>query len=190
MFATLGGIRFAVVGSPERLTSSRRYDYAELPVVQARPRLQWLADALERIELELMFHASFTEPAVQLAALRAASASHEALALVFGDGTFRGFFVIESVSVSAEQLAANGAPVAVVARVALKEFALDSVLDPGAPPIPIFSPLALVTPSATSTAAPIPHGVTPLLNVHKPSGALSPSLMPDDVPTAVITRTA
>ena len=190
MFATLGGIQFAVVGSPERLASSRRYDYAELPVIEARPRLQWLADALERIDLELMFHASFTNPAAQLGALRAAAASHEALALVFGDGTFRGYFVIESLSVSAEQLRANGAPVAVVAHVALKEFALDSLLDPAAPPIPFFAPLALVTSSAGSATALLPNGVTPLLNVPQPGGTLSPSLMPDDVPADVITRTA
>jgi hypothetical protein len=38
VFAILGEIPFQVVGSPEALSDSRSYDYAEHRVVQARPR--------------------------------------------------------------------------------------------------------------------------------------------------------
>jgi len=43
-------------------------------------------DDLERLKFELMWHASFTKPAAQLALLRAMAAEHLALPLVFGYG--------------------------------------------------------------------------------------------------------
>ena len=202
MFAELGEIKFQVVGSPEHLEAERRYDYAEHDVIEARPRLQWLADGLERLVLDLMFHVSFTNPAAELAALRAAANAHQALALVLGDGTLRGYFVIESIATRSAQLGANGAPIAVAARVELKEFTLDSELDPSAPPLAPFTPLALVNAAAASgaaaplasSAAPLaavsPEGVTAILNRPAPAGAIAPNLLPADVPTSVITRSA
>ena len=58
MFAVLGDIPFQVVGSPEALSDSRSYDYAEHRVVQARPQLQWLANDLAIIRMEMLL-ASF-----------------------------------------------------------------------------------------------------------------------------------
>jgi phage protein U len=204
VFAELGQIRFQVVGSPEHLESERHFDYAELEVIEARPRLQWLGDNLERLTLDLMFHASFSDPAAQLAALLTAAHSHQGLPLVFGNGVFRGYFVIESVATRSAQLSASGAPIAVAARIELKEFALDSAVDPGAPPIPLFAPLALVTtafgaagtppalalPAATPGAALTPEGVTALINTPQAPGVPAPNLQAGDVPAAVITRSA
>jgi phage protein U len=198
MFAELGLIRFQVLGSPENIAAEQRYGYAELQVVQARPRLQWLADELERLTLDLMFHAAFTDPTAQLTALRAAAQTHEAMPLVFGNGVLRGYFVIESIATRAAQLAADGTPVAVTVRMELKEYALDALIDPSAPPVPLFAPLALVTTSAAAgatagAAAPaplLPAGVSPLVSAPQASGALTPNLQPADVPSAVITRSA
>ena len=78
MFALLGDIPFQVVGSPEAFSDSRGYDYAEHRVVQARPRLQWLADDLVTIRLEMLLHRSFTEPAASLLVLRQAASTHAA----------------------------------------------------------------------------------------------------------------
>ena len=100
MFALFGEIPFQVIGSPEVFESSRRFDYAEHRVVEDRPRLQWLAAELESITLAMLFHKSFTDPAAQLAALLAAAGDHQARALVLGNGVFRGFFVVESVTTS------------------------------------------------------------------------------------------
>ncbi len=97
MFAVLGVIPFEVVGSPEALSDSHRYDYAELRVVQDRPRLQWLADELETIQLQMLFHLSFTDPAANLLLLLQTAETHAALPLVFGNGDFRGYFVITQV---------------------------------------------------------------------------------------------
>lgn len=99
MFAALGEIAFEVVGSPETFDSARRYDFAEHRVIESKPRLQWLGTDLERLRLEMMLHSSITNPAVQLEILKAAAAAHRALPLVFGNGGFRGFFVIEAITV-------------------------------------------------------------------------------------------
>jgi phage protein U len=113
MFALLGEIPFEVLGSPETFESSRHFDYAEHRVIEDRPRLQWLAAELESITLAMLFHTSFTYPAPQLAALLAAANDHQARALVLGNGSFRGFFVVESVATSDIQLGADAAPVAI-----------------------------------------------------------------------------
>ena len=126
MFAVLGDIQFEVVGSPESYESADGYDFPEQRVIESKPRLQWVGDELERLNFELMWHASFTNPAAQLALLRATAATHLALPLVFGDGGFRGFFVIESIKVKSQQLSAGGAPIAIRVALALKEWIADA----------------------------------------------------------------
>jgi hypothetical protein len=63
----LGDIQFEVVGSPEVYESAGTYDFAEQKVIESKPRLQWVGDDLERLKFELIWHASFTNPALQLA---------------------------------------------------------------------------------------------------------------------------
>src|SRR6202158_4531211 len=104
LFAVLGEIPFQVVGSPEGFESRRAYDFAEHRVVESKPRLQWLGNDLERLKFELRLHSSFTDPAAKLALLRSTAAAHLALPLVFGNGGFRGFFVIESIMIRSQPL--------------------------------------------------------------------------------------
>src|ERR1700736_5706106 len=134
MFALLGEISFQVIGSPATFESSRRFDYAEHRVVEDRPRLQWLAAELESITLAMLFHASFTDPAAQLEAMLTAANDHQARALVLGNGTFRGFFVVESVATSDVQLGADATPIAIRVQANLREWAPGSEFDPAAPP--------------------------------------------------------
>src|ERR1700730_412153 len=94
LFAVLGEIPFQVVGSPEGYESRRGYDFAEHRVIERKPRLQWLGHELAPLTFELRLHSSFTDPAAKLALLRSTAAAHLALPLVFGNGGFRGFFVI------------------------------------------------------------------------------------------------
>ena len=135
MFAALGEIQFEVVGSPEGYESAGAYDFSEQRVIESKPRLQWVGDDLERLNFELMWHSSFTNPAVQLALLRATAAQHLALPLVFGNGGFRGFFVIESIKMKSQQLSAGGAPIAIRVALALKEWIADPQLASGARPV-------------------------------------------------------
>jgi len=191
LFAELGPIRFEVIGSPEGIESERRYIYAEQRVIEALPRLQWTGDSLERLSFDLLLHASFTNPELQSLALRAAAESHQAMPLVLGNGLFRGFFVIETIATRAAQLDAGGAPIALRLRLGLKEWALDSVFDPGAPILPTFAPLGLMTGSSVASAPPAalaPAGLSALLGNLAPSAPATPILQPGDVSSAAITR--
>jgi phage protein U len=149
LFALLGEIFFEVLTSPETFSSSSEYHYAEHKVVEARPRLQWLAIELQKISLELSFHVAFTSPALQMAALRAAAEDHQARALVFGNGVFRGYFVIETLEEQHQQLADDGSYVAISARLELREWVPGADFDPLAPPRQASPPPGIVqgTPS-------------------------------------------
>ncbi len=203
MFALLGEIPFAVIGSPEALESRRRFEYAEQRVIEDRPRLQWVGDGLEALALAMLFHASFTDPAAQYAALLAAAQDHQARPLVFGNGVFRGFFVVEAVDSSDVQLAADASPLAVRVRVRLREWVPE--FDPAAPPQPGFVPLGLApapisytlpaiafgasAPAATYVA-PIfgVPGVSALVQNPAPGGPGGPEMLYTDVPPSAIVR--
>jgi phage protein U len=205
MFALLGEISFQVIGSPEIFESSRRFDYAEHRVVEDLPRLQWLAPELEHITLAMLFHASFTDPTAQLAALLAAGEDHQARALVLGNGVFRGFFVVESVATSDIQLGADATPIAIRVRASLREWVPGSEFDPAAPPRLASAPLG-IAPVAISYSSPAPllgaaapaasytaptftqPGVSALVDNPLPGGAAGPNLSYTDVSAAAIVR--
>jgi phage protein U len=189
LFAVLGDIQFEVVGSPEGYESAEGYDYPEQRVIENKPRLQWVGDELERLNFELMWHASFTSPAEQLAVLRATAAQHLALPLVFGDGEFRGFFVIESIKVKSQQLSASGAPIAIKVALSLKEWIADSGLLSSALSLAAISPLG-ITNTSVGNADVVTQGVSALLSVPTATGASGPNLEASDVPTTVIVRSA
>jgi phage protein U len=189
LFAVLGDIQFEVVGSPEAYESAGTYDFAEQKVIESKPRLQWVGDNLERLKFELTWHASFTNPALQLARLRATAAEHLALPLVFGDGGFRGFFIIESINVKSQQLSAGGAPIAIRVALALKEWSADPLLLSSAMPVTAVSPLGISTTSEAGGGANVlTPGVSALLSIPLAAGATGPSLEAGDVPVTVIVR--
>jgi phage protein U len=191
MFAVLGDIPFQVVGSPEAFSDSRSYDYAEHRVVQARPRLQWLADDLMTIRLEMLLHRSFTEPAASLLILRQAAATHIALPLIFGNGDFRGYFVITRIDTVSRQMSGSGDLFAITVRLSLCESPVE--FDPAAPPIPPFLPIAIVALGVSSSNARslrAPTGISALTAVSALTGQTSTILLADDVPASVIVRSA
>lgn len=207
MFALLGEIPFLVIGSPEAFESSRRFHYAEYRVIEDLPRLQWIGYGLETIALAMLFHASFTDPAVQYAALLAAAEDHQARALVLGNGVFRGFFVVETIEASNVQLAADATPVAIRVRVKLHEWAPGVELGSTAPPQPVIAPLG-IAPAPISFSPPAPMlsvaapssayippifalpGVSALVDNPAPSGPAGSEISYTDVPPSTIVRSA
>jgi phage protein U len=193
LFAVLGDIQFEVVGSPDEYESAGSYDFAEQKVLESKPALQWVGDDLERLKFELTWHASFTNPAEQLARLRATAAEHLALPLVFGNGGFRGFFVIESINVKSQQLSAGGAPIAIRVALALKEWIAGPLLLSSAQPVTASLPLGIITASAGAAGAganTLTPGVSALLITPAATGASGPNLEAGDVPAAAIVRSA
>ncbi len=189
MFAALGEILFEVVGSPESLDSSRGYNFAEHRVIESKPRLQWVGNDLERLKIELRLHSSFTNPATQLAQLKIVAGAHRALPLVFGNGGFRGFFVIESIALRSQLLSADGSPIAISAALALKEWAIETELAGSASSRPLVLPLGIVGGGAAISGADgfIP-GVSAILSLAAAAGATGPNLEAGDVPISAIVR--
>jgi phage protein U len=191
MFAILGDIPFQIVGSPESLSDSRGYDYAEHRVIQSRPRLQWLADDLETIQLEMLLHRSFTAPAANLLVLQQAAETHAALPLVFGNGDFRGYFVITRIETVSRQMSGSGDLFAITVRLELCESPVQ--FDPVAPPIPSFLPIAIVSaglPNQSRVFNGVALGLSALSRPAPPSGPAVASLTPADVPPSSIVRSA
>jgi phage protein U len=213
MFAVLGEIVFELLSSPEAFDSTRTWDYAEHRVVEDRPKLQWLAAGLETIEFDFHFHISFTEPAVQAAALIAAADDHNARALVFGNGIHRGYFIVTSIRTTAQQMGPAGDLIGITMRTGLKEWAFASEIDASASPVASFpligvvaAPPGVVTGSiaysgpgaigptfATSGQAFVPPplsapGVSPILNLPAVAGLTAPRVGAGDVPPSVIVR--
>jgi len=211
MFAVFGDIVFAVLSSPDAFASSRAWDYAEHQIVEDRPRLQWLAAGLETIELDFHFHASFTDPSIQAAALVAAADDHNARALVFGNGVHRGYFIVTSIRTTARQMSSNGNLIAMTLRVGLKEWALESEID--AAPVAWFPLLGIVAapPGVTTSSIAYPGaggvgatvgssgaafvapplsapGVSPILNLPGVAGLTAAHLSVGDIPPSIIVR--
>jgi phage protein U len=173
MYALLGEIVFEVLTSPEVFRSTTDYHYAEHKVIEARPRLQWLATELQKISLDLGFHVAFTNPATQMNRLRRAAEDHQARALVFGNGVHRGYFVVESIEETHHQDADDGSFVAISARVELCEWVPGGVgLDPLAPPRRSAPPPGIVTvsPAFAQTGSAAPAGSAPTFNPFQPIG--------------------
>jgi phage protein U len=190
VFAILGDIPFEMVGSPEAFNDSRVYDYAEYRVIQARPRLQWLADDLIGIRLQMLLHRSYSAPAARLFVLQQAGATHAALPLIFGNGDFRGYFVITRIDTVSRQMSSSGDIIAITVSLSLRESPFE--FDPAAVPTPSFVPIALAAATISgSRAAPLlSTGVSALVALTAPSGPPSSLLLADDVPTSAIVRSA
>jgi phage protein U len=171
VFAIFGDVLFELLSSPRTLNVRTKYRYAQHRVVESVPRLQWVAEELAKISLELGFHVAFTNPATQMNLLRAAAEDHQARALVFGNGVHRGYFVIESIEETQHQLADDGSYVAITARVELREWAPGADFDPLAPPRRRTKPPGLVASSSDMRTS-----QTPLLgSAGAPPSAFDPS---------------
>ena len=188
MFALLGAVPFEIVGSPEALSDSRSYDYAEQRVIQARPRLQWLADDLMSIRLEMLLHLSFTSPAASLLLLRQAAETHAAMPLIFGNGDFRGYFVITEIDTMSRQFSGIGDIIAITVRLSLRESPV--LLEAGGPLLPTFVPIGLAGNTSSAASGVAAAGISALIALPAASAAPSPMLLAADVPTSVIVRSA
>lgn len=123
MFAQLGDIQFDLITSFNTMSTSQKVDYAEHAVIDGKPRLQWVGDALEEISLRLSFNAGFCDPTAELKSLRDAASQHCAMALVLGNGEYRGNYVISEIGDDIQQTFAEGTLIAVDVDVKLKEWA-------------------------------------------------------------------
>lgn len=120
MFAVLGDIEFELITYWDGFEATFGVDYAEHARIGGKPGLQFVGDRLDEIQITLVFHQHYCVPDVELARLRTAMKAHQALALVFGNGDYRGWFVITDVTATSEQTDSTGNVLAVSATVSLR----------------------------------------------------------------------
>ncbi|HZP45359.1 MAG TPA: phage tail protein [Candidatus Binataceae bacterium] len=209
MFGTLGEIVFTTISGPDSFESVQRWQYAEHPVIEDAPRIQWTGNGLQRLVIGMMFHQSFTDPVAQLNALMAAASDHQARALVFANGTHQGYFVIAGLRTVQKLMSDAGDPVCIKVSVELTEWVLAKELDPAAAPVPSFVPIGAVPapaggvtgplaaaaaagggPVASSYAAPLlaAAGVSSLLTNPAPTAPASAALTAADIAPSLIVR--
>lgn len=155
MFAILGTIEFELITYWDGFEATFGVDYAEHARIEGKPGLQFIGDKLDEIQLSLVFHQHYCVPDVELARLKTAMKGHHALALVFGNGDYRGWFVITDVNATSEQTDTTGNILSLSATVSLREY----IGDPKNPLTPPAISTQLPGVGAVSSAVPTPSGV-------------------------------
>lgn len=155
MFAVLGDIEFELITYWDGFEATFGVDYAEHARIEGKPGLQFIGDKLDEIQISLVFHQHYCVPDVELARLRTAMKAHQALALVFGNGDYRGWFVITDVTATSEQTDSTGNVLAVNATASLREY----IGDPKNPLKPPAIRVQVPGTGAVFSAVPSPSGV-------------------------------
>lgn len=155
MYALLGDIQFDLITYFDGFDCTFAADYAEHAMIAGKPRLQYVGLALDEISITLAFHHLYCDPEVELARLKEALANHQAMALVLGNGDYKGWFVLTDVQATAQQTDTQGAIIALEARITLREYVGDPAnpLPPPAvqPPMPPVQAVAAPEPIETTT---------------------------------------
>jgi phage protein U len=100
-------------------------DFAEHAKVGQKPRLQWVGDKLDEVQITATLHAQFCTPEVELAKLRDAERKHEALQLYFSNGHIVGMFVITAVEQRTVQTMRDGTVIVADVSISLREYTED-----------------------------------------------------------------
>lgn len=125
MFALLGDVQFDVITYFDGFESQFGADYAEHPLIEGKPRLQFVGDKLDEIRIQLAFHLHYCDPEAELAELKKALAAHDAMALVLGNGDYKGWFVLTDVQATSKHTDKAGTLIALEASITLREFVGD-----------------------------------------------------------------
>lgn len=157
MFALLGDVQFDLITYFDGFESQFGVDYAEHALIEGKPRLQRIGDKLDEIRIQLSFHIQFCDPEHELAKLRDALSAHQAMALVLGNGDYKGWFVLTDVTATSKQTDKAGSLLALEASITLREFVGDkkSPLQPSAvqPKLPPAAATALPANLTTRVAS-------------------------------------
>jgi phage protein U len=128
MFAQLGDIRFDLITYFDGLNTSKKIDYAEHATIEGKPKLQYIGEALETININLNFHMSFCDPSAEVRRLKDAASKYEPLSFIYGNGIYKGNYVIEEINDNVQQTFNEGTLIAIDVEVKLKEWIKDKAI--------------------------------------------------------------
>ena len=159
VFDTLGDVLFSPRLSPSAFDAQQGATFAEHALFSRAPRLQYTGRELDALSLTFDLHFSFCTPVEERKKLETMLREHQAHPLVFGDGTWWGYFVLERLSTTLEQCSPSGTPWLISMQAELKEYTGDPAkplerpaVSDGAPSLAVYpgsgSLLSLATPAA------------------------------------------
>ncbi|EDX9486211.1 chemotaxis protein [Salmonella enterica] len=126
MYAVLGEIEFDVVAYWDGFDTTMGVDYASHARIEGKPGVQFIGDKLDKITLQFSFHSQFCQPTTALNRLQEAMTAHQAMALVFGNGDYRGWFVITDLTATHQHTDPYGNVIAQSGSLSLQEYTGDS----------------------------------------------------------------
>lgn len=123
MFFQLGDKQFKGSYSPTSWSSTGNDAvYAQLQLINGKPRLQKTGDQLETVSLSIKLRPEYCIPAAELKDLEAWQAAGEILPLLLGNGQYVKDFVIQNISRQYQQCLDDGTPVELDLNVTLLEY--------------------------------------------------------------------
>lgn len=125
MYAQLGDIKFELITYFDGLNVLKKIDYAEHPTIEGKPKLQYIGEALEEIKIKLSFHNDFCNPQEELKKLKDAASKYEPLSFIFGNGIYKGRYVIEEITDTVIQTFKDATYMNIEVEIKLKEWVVD-----------------------------------------------------------------
>lgn len=188
MFAILGSVEFDLITYFDGLETRFGAEYAEHALIARKPRLQFVGDKLDEVRIDLVFHVSYCDPEAELVRLRLALVNHEVLSLVFGNGDYKGRFVVTELSATGRHTDSAGTLLSVEASITLREFT-GKTAQPLAPAIrPSGNTPKIPMKGALVTALPVKVAPTPASSMARAvTGAKSALSTAGNVLSAVAT---
>jgi len=128
MMGQLGSILFERLKEPLDLTGSKKWTYAEHPIIREETKLQYTGHEPRDYQFRIRFHAQFCDPKRELARLEAAALTEDSngywvpLPFILDSGDVLGKYVITEVKRDYQKLFPDGRILEVVATVTLREF--------------------------------------------------------------------
>lgn len=122
MWAILGDIEFEVLGSPVGMEHHFAAEFAQHALISKKPRIEAIGSTLDEISLDIKLHYSMGEVEERLRMIREALVAQEPLALVMGDGDYRGPWVLTDGVVVAQKTTDAGRLVSATLKLSLLEY--------------------------------------------------------------------
>jgi len=123
MWAILGEIEFEVLASPSGFEQRFASEFAEHARVSGKPLLEALGGDLDEIALTILLHTRLGDVQARLREIRQAMTQQAPLALVLGDGSYLGPWVLTEGSVTTRKTDARGRIISAELQVSLREYA-------------------------------------------------------------------
>jgi len=122
MWAILGEIEFEVIGSPSGSEQRFAARFVEHARIAGKPLVEAVGGELEDINWTILLHERLHDVDARLRAIREATAAQQPLALVMGDGTYLGPWIIVEGALTTKKTTANGRVISAELQLTLREY--------------------------------------------------------------------